>query len=77
MITSLRIRKEEIADVRSYACYDFGDYANVPAEWHASRNAIYSYGAVVDWNMMKFTSAYGSKDAFRTSWVRKTLVGKT
>ena len=32
MITSLRMKKEEIADARSYACYDFGNYANVPAE---------------------------------------------
>ena len=30
MITTLRVRKESIGGVRSYSCYDFGNYANVP-----------------------------------------------
>ncbi|KAJ8688316.1 hypothetical protein QAD02_024111 [Eretmocerus hayati] len=73
-LISLRVNKQLINNRAQYSCYDFGDYANVPADWQASANTIYVFGSQATWNRKRFTSAYGSRDAVRTHWIQKALV---
>lgn len=73
-VCNFRSRKFEINNLRSYACFDFGDYEHVPDGWNNTVNTIFDFGAQADWNRPKFTSAYGSKVALRQSWVKKSLV---
>jgi hypothetical protein len=46
LITSFRVRKEAIQGMRSYCCYDFGGYENVPDAWHLMRNRFFNHGNV-------------------------------
>jgi hypothetical protein len=44
LITSFRVRKDLIFGRRPYSCYDFGNYLNVPQQWHDNRNRVFEFG---------------------------------
>lgn len=73
MIIATRVSKLAISGIHSYVCFDFGQYANVPDEWVETSNTIFTYGRQVDWNRCKFSSAYGSKEALRIAWIKKSI----
>jgi hypothetical protein len=75
-MTSLRVRKEQIGDLRSYSCYDFGEYEHVPDAWHLTRNRTFNHANVAAWNTGAFRSAFRGKDDLRTAWIRKSLIQK-
>jgi hypothetical protein len=74
LMTSLRVRKEQIINLRSYNCYDFGAHEHVPDAWHLTRNRIFNHGNVSVWNTGAFRSAFRGKDDLRTAWIQKSLM---
>jgi hypothetical protein len=77
MIMSFKVRKEQAGQRRSYSCYDFGNYLNVPDVWHETRKRKFVFGDVAVWNERRFASTFRGKDSLRTAWIRKSLVGKS
>lgn len=57
LVTSFRVRKDALGNIRPYCCYDFNNYAEVTDAWHLTRNNVYAYGGVEeDWNSSKYRS---------------------
>jgi hypothetical protein len=64
LITSFKVKKDQIVNRRSYCCYDFGNYLNVPDAWHNTRNRIFDFGNVEVWNVRTFASAFRGKGTY-------------
>jgi hypothetical protein len=77
LITALRVRKDAVNHLRLYSCYDFNNYTEVPEEWHETRNHIFEYGGVEEWNSSKYRMAYTRKAPVRQAWIRKMLKSKS
>jgi hypothetical protein len=81
MVCTFRIKKDRIGGpsegLHTWACLDFGKYTNVPAAWVNTRNELYEWGQVHQWNASNFRSAFTIKDTMRTSWLRKSLLHPT
>lgn len=43
-VMGLRVKKNTIEELNTWACYDFGRYAEVPDNWIANRNQIFAAG---------------------------------
>lgn len=71
LILSYRVQKDQIGETRPYCVYSFGQYANVPDTWHATRNTIFNYGRADPWNIKEYTAPYTDKSEYRLAWLKR------
>lgn len=71
LMLSFRVQKDQIGTTRPYSVYSFGNYANVPDTWHATRNHVFSFGRADRWNVMEYTAPFTDKSEYRLAWLKR------
>lgn len=72
-ILGLRIKKNKLGDKHPWACYDFGQYKHVPAEWIANRNNLFAKGLEIQ-AYDQFSTVIANRCQFRDQFLRAAIV---